>query len=341
MNELLQRLYTSDTQISNYINDLEVINQGLAPLLTTEHSSITLKKATLLEQSKHQNWNQQANILFHQFHQKKINFLVFKGFAFTHLLYDNTWIRPYADIDILISKPDYEETEKTLTQLGFQKIKSRQGQFVSFQNSFIKSDLLKTTIDLHWQVNNRIEFHQHFPFKELYKNSIPIEFEGQIFNTPNNIDSFIIGCFHYLAHRPEDRNHIWLYDLSLIWLKLREKDQISCLKTAHQKQQIHIVTSVLEILSVTFMGVFNLEELNIEVQKEATQEYINPRPSKFNDIKIRLKSIKGFKNKFKFISEYIFQSREYVQNRFGLKSKAFIYLYYPKMWLQDLLKLFK
>jgi hypothetical protein len=48
MNEILQSLLASDTQIHNFTDDNDIINQGLAPLLTTAHSSIKLQKASLL-----------------------------------------------------------------------------------------------------------------------------------------------------------------------------------------------------------------------------------------------------------------------------------------------------
>ncbi len=339
MNEILQRLVTSDTLIHQFSDDNEIIKQGLAPLLTTNHSSLKLQKACLFEQSKHINWNQQAQNLFNELHERSIKFLVFKGFAFTHQLYNNTWIRPYTDIDIIISKKDYEPTVQILESLEFIQHSSRQGQFVSFQNSFYKTDSYKTTIDLHWQVNNRIEFHCHFPFDKLYNESIQLSFNSTVFRSPSIINSFIIGCFHYQAHRPEDRNHIWLYDLALLWIQMKNKN--NCLQQAKETQQHHIVSIVLNRLNDVFGQLVEINQLGLQDQNEATAVYSQARKSKLTDIRIRLKNINGFSNKLKFFSEYVFQSRGYVQNRYQLKHRTYIYLYYPRMWLEDVLKLFK
>jgi hypothetical protein len=226
-----------------------------------------------------------------------------------------------------------------LRSLDYLQHSSRQGEFVSFQNSFYKQDSYRTTIDLHWQINNRIEFHKNFPFDKLYGDSNSLSFNSSVFQTPSLINSFIIGCFHYQAHRPEDRNHIWLYDLALLWLQIKNKH--NCLQLAKEKQQYHIVSIVLKKLNDLFGSLIEIKQLNLQNQNEATAVYAHTRKSKLTDIKTRLKNIKGFSNKLKFLSEYIFQSKDYVENRYQLKHRNYIYLYYPRMWIEDLLKLFK
>ncbi|VAW36085.1 hypothetical protein MNBD_GAMMA01-1584 [hydrothermal vent metagenome] len=341
MDELLVKLIASDIVYHKFANDKEIIKQGMAPILAEKSQSITIQKANLLEQAKHHNWQIKAKQLFTWLHQNSIRFIVFKGFAFTHLLYNHSNIRPYTDIDILINKNDYDRVYDILIKLNYHSYPSRCGKFVSFQNSFFDSETPQTIIDLHWQINNRIEFHQYFPFKDLIKDAIRIKTREFEFHTLGTINAVIIGCFHYQAHRPKDRKHIWLYDLAILWSNMNEMEQATCINKAKQTMQLTIVQTTLMQIFHTFENCFanNLED--IEKQQEPTENYLLPRNKKITDINIRLKNIKGIKNKIKFLSEYIFQSHTYVQNRYNLNSTSWIYLYYPKMWIQDILKLFK
>ena len=341
MNAFLQKLINNDSKLKEFSVDQQVIHQGLAPIMAQNSMSITIQKANLLEKVKLQNWQKRAEQLFSGLSAENIEFLVFKGFSYTYLLYNQSSIRPYTDIDVLIDQADYDQVRDILIKLGYEHYPSRQGQFVSFQNSFFDSNSPQTVIDLHWQINNRIEFHKNFQFVDLYKFAIVIETSAIQFKTLNLVDAFIVGCFHYQAHRVEDRKHIWLYDLAIIWKTMNSQQQTECFNKAQATNQSKIILSTLKQLNKNFVNCLNLDEIVINQHKEATEDYLLKRHRKITDIKIRLANIKGFGNKLKFISEYIFQKTDYVQHRYQLKSKNWVYLYYPKMWLQDLLKLFK
>ena len=335
-NTFLNKLIKHDKQRVSF-SDEELIKQGMAPLLASTNSSLIVHKANLLEQVKFKKWCTKACEIFDTFDDNNIQFIIFKGFAFSHQFYNSSHLRPFADIDILVSKKHYKHAENLLITLGYQKYPSRQGQLVSFQNSFFDTDSPKAVIDLHWEINNRIEFHQNFSFNTLMNNSIKI---GN-FYTLCKPHGFILGCFHYIAHRPEDRKQIWLYDLALIWESMNNELQNTTLKIAQEKNQAKIVSHLLNNLYSTFPGCFSKEYRSIETSFESTQDYTFDRKSKISDIKIRLKNIKGIQNKLLFFSEYIFQKPEYVKSRYNINSTYFIWIYYPRMWLEDIIKLFK
>ncbi len=341
MNKFLEKLIKNDSKLSSFNKEPEIIQQGLAPLLAQTNNSLMIQKANLLEKNKLQNWKSKAQILFDKLSEQNIPFLVFKGFAFTHLLYQNSHLRPYSDIDIIIDKHDYEEVKLILLQLNYQLYPSRQGEFVSFQNSFYDNSSPQTVIDLHWKINNRIEFHKHFDFTELLSDAQTLRFDNSTFKTLSNSDTFILGCFHYQAHRPHDRKHIWLYDLALLWNTMDISIQKQCLAKANHTKQSAIVLNTLNLLALTFKNCFDLDLEEEVYKREPTEFYLHKRNRKLSDIKTRLKSIKGLNNKIRFLSEYIFQNSDYVKQRFSLKSKRWAYLYYFKMWYEDLRKLFK
>lgn len=344
MNAFLQKLIDSDSKSEDYATDQAIIAQGLALVKAKTNPSHTLLKASLLERAKFQNWQAKASELFLELDRRNIRFLVFKGFAYSSLLYNNTALRPYSDIDILIQFEDYQQISKLLNELSYQCYPSRQGEFVSFQNTFFDGQPLQTLFDVHWQINNRIEFHRHFVFDELFQSAQVIELGDLAFKTLNNCLAFIHGSFHYLAHRPEDRKHIWLYDLALLWHGMSVSQHEECVLLAQKKQQSEIISKVLILLTETFGKLIkhNVNNVNLAVNtRETTSPYADERNKKISDIRTRLRNIPGFRTKLKFLSEYLFQSKVYMQNRYQLKSQNWVLFYYPRMWIEDFIKLFK
>ncbi len=337
----VHKLIEHDSKLHSYDTHQQIIQQGLAPLVAQINQSTTLAKANLFEQAKLLNWQKKAEAFFSELNKNHIRFVVIKGFAYTFLLYRKSNIRPYSDIDVVIDPKDYSIVETILTKLGYQVYSSRQGKFVSFQNSFFDNGNPQAVIDLHWQVNNRIEFHQHFPFSDLYHSAQNLRVGLQNFKTPNNINTFIIACFHYQAHKPSDRKHIWLYDLALLWNSMDKVSKISCLEKSKFVQQSSIVINTLIHVSNTFNNCLEIDVNLTCISQENTESYLQIDRRKYHDIATRLKNINGYKNKLLFLSEYLFQSRSYVKNRFHLKSKTGAILYYPRMWFEDFFKLFK
>jgi hypothetical protein len=118
-------------------------------------------------------------------------------------------------------------------------------------------------------------------------------------------------------------------------------EQEECLKKAKTTQQSHIVLSTLKLVDNTFANCFSLDLDFTGLESESTEYYLGKRPKKILDIKTKLSHIKGVNKKLTFVAEYIFQKKDYVKSRYGITSNIWVYLYYPRMWIEDMVKLFK
>ncbi|MCF6301195.1 MAG: nucleotidyltransferase family protein [Proteobacteria bacterium] len=332
---MLKELFNQDQIISQYSSNIDIVEQGIGPLLEyTGHSTTLTKKISLLQQAMLPHWLEALEKLSSQFSKPVI---VFKGYALCHSVYPENWLRPFADIDVFIHIKHYPEVEKILLQHEFKKIGSRKGQFISHQNSFTKqlANQSKITFDVHWQLNNRPEFHSYFPFEEVLSTSD----EQKMYHTLDLASAFVLSAFHYYAHRSSDRKHIWLYDMALLWNQMDRSIQFKTLDLAKKTKQLQICHQALNQLKTTF-NLSDFDHNDSELQ-EKTDKYLKKRTLKIHDFKIRLSNTAGFINKCKYIGEYLFQPYDYVQQRYGLNSNKLIWLYYPLMWAQDILKLFK
>ena len=335
---LLSELIANDNQLSKFTQTSQIINHGLAPIVSKLTPSTKLQKATLLEHAKYKNWLLKAQNLCGLLNQHKIKFIIFKGFAYSHTLYQQQPVRPYSDIDILVDEKDYKNIEKLLIHQGYKAVASRQGRFISYQNSFYDEKNIQTIFDIHWQISNRTEIHPYFQFEKIYNASKPIKTSHFSFQTLDPIHAFIYACFHYQAHRPEDRKHIWLYDLALLWKGFTVKEQENCLKLANHFHLYHLVGGTLKKMQFVFGNLINSKSLKGQpfILKN---NYLQSRNTKGIDFYHRLKKLKGIKAKTLYLSEYVFQNTHYVQSRYRLKTRKWVYFFYPRMWLEDVLKL--
>jgi hypothetical protein len=337
---LISELINNDSQLSKFTQASHVINQGLTPIVSILNPSTELQKANLLQQVKHLNWVSKSKMLCKLLNQHNIKFIIFKGFAYNYTLYQQLPLRPHSDIDIFIDEKDYKVFENLLLNLNYNVVASRQGRFISFQNSFYDGNKINTVFDIHWQISNRTEIHPYFQFEKLYKSSSTITSSDFSFQTLDSLHTFIYACFHFQAHRPEDRKHIWLYDLALIWRGLTINEQEKCLNLALRYNLYDLVGGTLHILSSTFGKLITFNSIN-ERPFKFQSNYLQPRNLKGGDFLQRLKNLKGVKEKALYLSEYLFQNKHYVQTRYKLRSTRWIYLFYPRMWLEDIIKLIK
>lgn len=337
---LVSELIKNDSQLSSFTQTSHIVNQGLAPILSILNPSTELQKAKLLQQVKYLNWFSKSKMLCELLNQHKIKFIIFKGFAYNFTLYQQLPLRPHSDIDIFIQEKDYRAFESLLLHHNYKAVVSRQGRFISFQNSFYDGNKINTVFDIHWQISNRTEIHPYFQFEKLYKSSKTITSSDISFQTLDSLHSFIYACFHFQAHRPEDRKHIWKYDLAIMWDAFNEKEKIKVLRQALNANLYNLVGASLEVLKETFGGIIKYSTLK---NKPFTfdSNYFGSRENKVSDFRYRLKNIKGIKNKIIYLSEYLFQSQDYVKERYHLMSKNWVLLYYPRMWVEDILKLIK
>ena len=126
MIEFFLYLVERDCKLAGFKSDKQIILNGLAPLFVEykQSNSVNLIKASLLEKAKFQNWQEKSQTIFKLFDNSRIRFIVFKGFALTHYVYQNSYIRPYSDIDMIVDVEDYKVAEQLLSENGFSKVSS-------------------------------------------------------------------------------------------------------------------------------------------------------------------------------------------------------------------------
>ncbi len=335
---MLDQLLHKDKELSAFSeNPAAMAHHGVAALLQAAGvRNRTVERAVLLQRASAERWLQAHREL-----QKRcvtVPMTVFKGFALSHRHYPEAWMRPHADIDVLIDKSNLPALQQALTALGYQRNIARSGALVSQQVSYLlhtpnQPDL---TFDVHWEINNRPAIYRQFPRAELDTQTVHLP-DGSAILTLSDAQAFILAAFHRSAHHRADRKHIWLYDLALLWLRMTAQQRQAMRAEAQQKNQTEVVESALQQIN----ALFDLRLRGVQPPTQVAVCESRPGPRGWQDLHERLAQWPRWRDKARYLLSQLFQPTAYVQQRYRLRTRRLVWLHYPRMWLEDALKLLR
>ncbi|GAA6138441.1 hypothetical protein NBRC116583_21880 [Arenicella sp. 4NH20-0111] len=292
----------------------------------------TLKKRTPLMVANESLRNRELEVLFSALDRAKLtNFIVFKGGALAHTIYEHSWDRARTDTDILIDQAELTLFSAVVEKLGYSRLFAIKGNYVSYQCTFGKNLIGSATIniDVHWRISNRQTLANAYSLADL-------TLEGQQLTNfltnpiiPSFVDSLLIACLHRLGHHHTEERLTWLYDIHLLSAKLNPEDWKVFVRKAQLKQLTSISLNALDTAISYFSTSIPhqvLEELNINAAKyEPSRIFLNRKASALSLFISDVKAVKGLNGKLGFIFETFFPSPDYVRKKMRTKSTVKAY----------------
>lgn len=274
--------------------------------------------------------NQALTELANSCNQAGITPLVFKGTALAHLVYQQSWLRPRTDTDLLIDLQQRDAMVQVLESLGYQKLFAIQGDLVSYQATYSKmlSATVGINIDLHWRINNRQILAHSVNFKELISNAQTIPSINLM--TPSNAHQLLICCLHRLGHHHTEERLTWLHDIHLLAHKLDPEDWQQLTELATQKQ----------LASITLDGISKAQQLfgskvsdqvitnlkNAAQQAEPSAVFLNRTLPEWRIFLHEMKALPSIKERWRWLSQTLFPSNDYVRQQMGKRSALLAHL---------------
>jgi hypothetical protein len=256
--------------------------------------------------------------------------VLFKGTALAYSVYPESFLRGRGDTDLIVKPQDTQRVEELLQTLGFKKNHGIQGEFVSYQTSYIWSDSIGDihTLDLHWKINNSEFLSKLFTYEELYKHAQPLPKLGQNALAVGPIYSIILACMHKISHtnNPYYVNEItyyggdrlvWLYDIHLLINSLTPSQQEELVKLAAQKKfKAACLEEIMQAYNCLHTSVPTtlIKSLAYANDHEPITDYMNG--SALYKQWVDFKSITGILNKLKFIAETFFPTADYMRYKY-------------------------
>ena len=116
--------------------------------------------------------------------QARAPFLVLKGAALAHLVYDDARLRPMRDVDLLIRKPDAARAHDVLMRCGFRPSGMAAPPRHHHMQAMARTlEGATVTIELHHELMVRTPFIEPRSYDDLIRRSQPFEWGGRPYQT--------------------------------------------------------------------------------------------------------------------------------------------------------------
>jgi hypothetical protein len=200
----------SQTNSNDWIRFSEVLKQ-----LAYANNMQMLHKASVLAK------------VVNAFENNKIQVLSLKGPVLSKILHNDFALKASIDLDILISKQQFDHAVVVLKNMGFvqtkfhQELNKQQKHYLlnHFHHIGFFHPAERIQLELHWQVNTN-KYFLDYKFEELYNRSVIVEIGGQPIRTPDSLSMVVFSLAHG-AHHAWYRLD-WLYELSVALQKYQQ-----------------------------------------------------------------------------------------------------------------------
>ena len=243
--------------------------------------------------------------------------LLLKGAALAHTLYAEPWLRPRADIDLLIAHRERDQCDAVLRTEGWTRDPESNGELASTQRHYSKTLPSGRTefVDLHWKVANPPLFADVLGYADLLSRAVTIPVLGPAAQTLAESDALFLACVHIAAHHAQQPRLLWLLDVHRLAERLRPADERHFQSLAERRQMRAVCRHVLALAGSCFRGarVTALADSIPDVGLvEPSSRVLNP-VSRATLVRADLAALDNWRDRAALIREHLFPSATYLR----------------------------
>jgi hypothetical protein len=255
--------------------------------------------------------------------------LVLKGAALAHTHYEESWLRPRLDSDLLIPSSQRAAVIEVLGDLGYTRPPFISGELVMHQMPFERVGAMGQVhaLDVHWRVANPQMLANLPGHEELSSRAVVIEVRGQSMRTPCPTDALLLACVHRAAHHDLSDELLWLYDIHLIaqrftlgdWndfaaLASRCRVRALCVDGLQAAQRCFYTTVPDDAHARLTDGTQSAERSAVYLRRDLTR---------VDRLLADLRAL-NYADKIRLLIEHVFPSAQYVAQRYGVRQRALL-----------------
>lgn len=277
------------------------------------------------------------------FTNEGIPVIALKGIYFADALYKDIGLRQMSDVDLLLKDEDAEKCWKILLNKGYKFINHKKTNFIEGYNEVkhLPSLIMNgAAIELHTKI-----FLNHYGFSvnmddcwkkstETTLNEIKVRIlspEHQVHHTCMHMEE------HYRIRKPQLFNFIDLTELinkhysDIDWQYLEDSCQsYKCTDVVYK--YLFLANKYFDLKlpeSVLKTSATSIDERTEKLFIHYILNFNRNLPLSFSNHEYSdLKNIRGFRNKFQYLVEDIFPSKEFMYTRYKIRKKNYVYWYY-------------
>jgi hypothetical protein len=267
-------------------------------------------------------------------------FILLKGEALAHSLYERPDLRSRSDIDILVAGRDAMERAWAVFEgEGYLRKNTLQGRFTGFQVAFHRqlADGVEIQFDIHREINDFTWFARRLPFAELLENTGTVSLAGEAFRGLDHRYALLHACVHRLTNRPHgtDNRLLWLYDIHLL-AQAQSAQWQAFVSLAREKQMARICLHALEAARDYFNTDVDVHALAVAAADEPVG--LGAASTRWQFYVADWRHNPGWGNKLVQLREHLLPSPGYMREKYRVRHAFLLPFYYVKRILQGLFK---
>lgn len=253
--------------------------------------------------------------------------LVFKGQALAYSLYRQPWLRPRADIDVLIEKQHWGGLLGVFRSAGYREQTRIDGDLILRQITMRKrlpgSEHLW---DVHWALSNRPAFAGILEPGRLRRHAVAVSTDEVEFLAPAPVDNLLIACIHLIGHHSHDIRMIWLYDIHLLIGSLTETQRAVFVQEALRRRESRSACHAALTLTHHYLPA-EPTDLARRALDPGPRQRLNPTRRYFTRLLEDVKSTDR-SSRFQLVKQHLFPSPDYMIRRFDIEQRWQLPLWY-------------
>jgi hypothetical protein len=263
-----------------------------------------------------------------------VHALLVKGAALAYSLYDEPWLRPRVDTDILVAHESFRAADRTLRGLGYRSAPLvSTGDFVSHQVAYEHKDPhgLSHVIDLHWKTVNPQALADALPFELLWQDSVELRFQDLRARVPSHASSLLLACVHRLGHHQQHERLVWLYDIHLLTGVLDKSGWAHVVSTAQERGIAAVCRHGLEAAAArlgTAVPADVLDALGTSERDEPSRTYTERTQRRLDVLRSDLRLLPRWRDRCQLVAEHAFPPASFMMARYDARQRALLPILY-------------
>jgi hypothetical protein len=278
-------------------------------------------------------WVQRRDLeaLLGAFDREGLRPLVMKGAALAATHYEEGWLRPRGDADLLVPADGVHRARSLLEHLGCRRALRPEGRSVTHQARYVRDvSGVPVAYDLHWRVMDPEAFAHALRYDELDAEARPGAAAGE--RHPSPVHGLLLACAHRVAHHHDSDRLLFVCDIDRLARGLDDAGWRRFAGLAADRGLRRVCRRGLALASDLFetpVPVHVREAFDTADVPEPTAVYVRGGLRRVDILRSDLQQLRGWRARAGLIREHLFPDASYVLAQYGCRCTAaapFLYL---------------
>jgi hypothetical protein len=264
------------------------------------------------------------------FTARGIRALLLKGAQLAYTHYQQPWLRPRLDTDVLVAPSDRARADDAVRSMGYLPETHYSGDLVTHQFQYHRRNRYGLTdrVDLHWKIANPHVFADAFTFEELDAQSTPVPALGPDARGPSDAHALVLACIHRVAHHDNSERLIWLYDIHLLAGRATAACRAAVLELAATRRLRSVCARGVQHAQSRFATPLPgewLEQLDgAAAASEPAAAFLQEGRRPVDTLLTDLRALAGWKPKLKLLRQHLIPPPAYMRQAYGFANPLFL-----------------